>query len=257
MKVVAIIEARMESTRLPGKSLKKICGKPMLELMIERIKNSKNIDEIVIATSTNLKNDEIEKLSKKLEVTCFRGSEEDVLDRVLNAAISCHAEIILELWGDCPLIDPNILDGMIDYFFDNEYDCIGTVLPNFKKTYPLGISALIFKTQTLQEIDNLTKNPIDRENVSNYIYEHPKKYRIASFPCPKNLRYPNLRLVVDEYKDFELVKAVFEYLYPSNKNFSTIDVIEYLNSHPKIRDMNKHVMQRTLPKWDKLKKNTK
>jgi len=120
MKVVVSIEARMGSSRLPGKSLKKILGKPMLELMIERVKDCKEIDDIVVATSSNKKDDAIEELTSKLQVNCFRGSEDDVLDRVLNAAKMVNADVILELWGDCPLIDPEILDNLVDFYKKND-----------------------------------------------------------------------------------------------------------------------------------------
>ena len=122
MKIVAIIEARMSSTRLPNKSMKKIVGKPLLELMIERIKHCNKIDEIVIATSILPENDVIEALAKKLKVSCFRGSENDVLERVLESAKSVNSDIIIELWGDSPLLDSNILNDPIDFYQKNRYD---------------------------------------------------------------------------------------------------------------------------------------
>lgn len=252
MKIVASIEARMGSTRLPGKSMKKILGKPMLQLMIERVKNCNKIDEIVIATSKNKENDKIEELSKKLGVSYFRGSEEDVLDRVLKGAKSVNADIILESWGDCPLTDPLVLDDLIKYYLENNFDCVGTILPNFKKTYPLGISALIFSTKVLDEINKITHDPVDRENVSNYIYEHPEKYKLSPLPCPPELNFPNLRLVVDEQSDFDLIKIIFENLYPSNPKFNTKEIIKFLNSNPNIRNMNKDVDQKRLKTWDNL-----
>ena len=255
MKIVATIETRMGSTRLPGKSMRKILDKPILQLLLERVKNSKLINEIVIATTENKENDVIEELAKSMSVNCFRGSEHDVLDRVLKAAKSVNADIILELWGDTPLIDPRILDELIKYYLDNDYDCVGTVLPNFKKTYPLGISALIFSTKILGEIDKITQNPDDRENVSNYIYEHPEKYKIAPLPCPHELNFPDLRLVVDEQNDFDLIKIIFENLYPFNPNFDTINVIKFLNSNPKLKNLNKHVVQKRLAAWDKFNVN--
>ena len=174
MKIVASIEARMGSSRLPGKNMKKILGRPMLELMIERVQDSKEIDDIVIATSSSKSDDVIQELTSKLDVNCFRGSEDDVLDRVLNAAKMVKADTILELWGDCPLIDPEILDKLISFYKNNDVDCSGTVLPNFKKQFPLGISALIFSTDILDDVARITNSLEDRENVSNYIYEHPE-----------------------------------------------------------------------------------
>lgn len=252
MKIVATIEARMRSTRLPGKSMKKILDKPMLELMIERVEKAKYIDKIMVATSENPEDDVIEELTKKMKVGCFRGSEVDVLDRVLKTAKSVNADVILELWGDSPLIDSKILDDIIDYYLKNEFDCIGTFLPNYKKTYPIGISALIFSTKILEEVEKTTQNPDDRENVSNYIYEHPEKYKIAIMPCPKELNFPDIRLTVDEERDFKVVKTIFENLYPINSNFSTIDAIRFVNANPDLRDINKNVIQKRLASWDKL-----
>lgn len=251
MRIVATIEARMTSTRLPGKSMKPILDKPMLELLIERVKNCKKLDAIIVATTENATDDTIEELSKKMSVNCFRGSENDVLDRVLKAAKSLKADIIVELWGDSPLIDPVIIDKTVEYYLKNNYDCVGTILPNFKRTFPLGLSVLIFPTRILDEVDKITQNPDDRENVSNYIYEHPEKYKIGIMPCPDEINFPDLRFTVDEESDFELVKKVFENLYPSNNNFTTADIIKFLNSNPQVRSLNKHVVQRRLPTWDK------
>ncbi len=251
MKIIATIEARMGSSRLPGKSIRQIIGKPMLELMIERVKCCNQIDDIVVATSTNKKDDVIEELTSKLHVNCFRGSEDDVLDRVLHAAKMVKADIILELWGDCPLIDPKILDDLVIFYKNNSVDCCGTVLPNFKKEFPLGISALIFSTEILNDISKITQNFEDRENVSNYIYEHPEKYKILPLPCPTNLSFPEFRLVVDEENDFELIKIIFEELYPQNPNFQTLEIINFLNNNPNLVSINKDVEQKRLSSWKK------
>ena len=251
MKVVASIEARMGSSRLPGKSIRKILDKPMLELMIERVKDCKEVDDIIIATSSNKKDNVIAELASKLDVNYFRGSENDVLDRVLNAAKMIKADVIVELWGDCPLIDPEILDDLVTFYKKNNFDCIGTSLPNFKKEFPLGISALIFSTKILDDVSKITKNPEDRENVSNYIYENPDKYVIASLPCPPGLNFPDLRLVVDEESDFQLIKGIFEKLYPQNPHFRTNDVIQFLNDNPSLKSLNQDVTQRRLSSWDK------
>ena len=254
MKIVSTIEARITSTRLPGKSMKEILEKPMLQLLIERVRNCKKINQIVIATTDNHSDDIIEQLAKKMNVGFYRGSENDVLDRVLSAAKAAGGDLILELWGDSPLIDSTILDHMIDYYLENDFDCVGTTLPNFPRTFPIGLSALIFPTKILEEVETITQNPTDRENVSNYIYEHPEKYKIGHLPCPQSLNFPDLRLTVDEQKDFDLVKMVFENLYPSNPNFSAADAIKFLNSNPKIRDLNRDVKQRKLESWNKFEK---
>ncbi|RLA64057.1 MAG: spore coat biosynthesis protein F [Epsilonproteobacteria bacterium] len=245
MRCVAIIEARMGSTRLPGKSLKKILGKPMLELLIDRVRKAKLIDELVVATSENKKDNAITTLAKKLGVGCFRGSETDVLDRVLNAAKTHEADHIVELWGDCPLIDPDIIDDLIRYYLNNEFDLVGTCLD---ETFPWGISALVFPTKILEEVSNITQDPVDRENVSNYIYEHPERYKIGHLPCPPELKHPEIRLTVDELADFELVETIFEFLTLTNPEFRTIDVINFLEANPKIKNINRQVKQKKLRK---------
>jgi len=246
MKIVATIEARSSSSRLPGKTMKKILDKPVLQLLIERIKNCESIDEIIIATSKNLENDVIEKLARELQIKCYRGSENDVLERVLNAAKSVNGDIIVELWGDNPLVDSDIINKLVDYYEKNEYDCIGTNLPNFKKTFPIGLTALIFSTEILEQVEKITDIPYDRENVSNYIYEHPEKYKIAALPCPSELNYPKLRLTIDEQNDFDLIKIIFENLFKKNSQFSASDVIKFLNSNKNLIELNKHINQNKL-----------
>ncbi len=246
MKIVATIEARISSSRLSGKTMKKILDKPVLQLLIERIKNCKSIDEIIIATSKNLENDIIEKLARELQIKCYRGSENDVLERVLNAAKSVNGDIIVELWGDNPLVDSDMINKLVRYYEKNEYDCIGTNIPNFKKTFPIGLTMLIFSTEILEQVEKITNNPYDRENVSNYIYEHPEKYKIASLPCPFELNYPNLRLTMDEQNDFDLIKIIYENLYKKNPQFSASDAIKFLNLNKNIIELNKHIKQNKL-----------
>jgi len=242
-KVVASIEARVGSTRLPGKVMKEIIGKPMLELMIERVKKAHLIDEIVVATSTNPRDDVIEELANRLKVKCFRGSEDDVLDRVLRAVQKYNGRHIVELWGDTPLIDPLIIDGAIQYYFQNNFDCVATCL---NKTFPWGMSLLVFPRRILEEISLITNDRVDRENVSNYIYEHPDKYKIGHLPCPPELNRPEIRLTVDELCDFELVKIIFRNLSPSNPFFSTLDIIKFIDANPYLKDINKNVKQKKL-----------
>lgn len=240
-KIVASIEARTGSTRLPGKVLREILGKPMLELMIERVRGARFIDEIVVATSVNPKDDEIEALSRRLKVGCLRGSEGDVLDRVLAVAKKYNAKHIVELWGDTPLIDPLIIDEAIKYYRDNDFDCVATCLD---KTFPWGMSLLVFPARILEEVSLITNDPADRENVSNYIYEHPAKYKIGNLPCPRELNRSEIRLTVDELSDFELVKTIFENLSVSNPFFSTHDIVRFLDANPYLKRINEDVKQK-------------
>lgn len=246
-KITTIIEARFGAIRLPGKVMKKIIGKPMLELMIERVKKSVNLNDIIIATSTNAKDRVIEKLADRLKVKCFKGSENDVLDRVVKAAQKYNTDHIVELWGDCPLIDPVIIDDAIEYYLKNNFDLVGTSGAVFgKDNFPLGMSLLIFSATTLKQVATITADPVDRENVSNYIYEHAEKYKLGLLPCPKNLKRLGLRLVVDEEPDFKLITKIFENLYPKKQIFSLADIIRFLDTNPNLKNINKDVKQKKL-----------
>ena len=238
-KFVASIEARVGSTRLPGKVLREIMGRPMLELMIERVRKAKHIDEIIVATSVNPKDDVLEALAWRMGVKCYRGSEEDVLSRVLEAVKSVAGDHIVELWGDTPLIDPIIIDGAVRYYQDNNFDCVGT-----DKGYPWGMSMLIFPTVVLEEVHGITNDPVDRENVSTYINWHPQKYKLSKCPCPSHLHRPEIRLTVDELADFELVKSIFEHFGSGNLFFDTAAIIKFLDEHPDIKGLNKDVKQK-------------
>jgi spore coat polysaccharide biosynthesis protein SpsF len=241
-KVVASIEARYSASRLPGKVLKEIMGVPMLELLIERVRKASLIDEIIIATSTNPKDDALEQLARKIGVACFRGSEEDVLARVLGAVCSVKGDHIVELWGDNALMDPKIIDEAISLYMNSDFDCVGTL----EKCYPLGMGVLIFPTKILAEVDRITNDPVDRENVSNYIYEHPQKYTISNLTAPPHLYRPTLRLTIDELPDFEFVTRIFETLRPKNHFFDTKDILDFVDSNPQLLKINQAVRQKVL-----------
>ncbi len=242
-KLVAIIQARVGSSRLPGKVLKEILGKPMIQLMLERIRMARLVNELVIATSVNSKDNALAELAKKLGIKCFRGSEDDVMSRVLGAADFVGADHIVELWGDTPLLDPVIVDHAIEFYLQNDFDCVGTCLD---KTFPWGMSLLIFSTQILTDVSQKTNDPVDREHVSNYIYEHPEIYKIGHVPCPADIRRPEIRLTVDEAADFELVSKIFEHFEEQHPYFTTRDILNFLDSHPQLKKVNTHVRQRKL-----------
>lgn len=242
MKIVSTIEARMSSTRLPGKVLLPILGKPMLELLIERLRRTKCVDEIVVATTTKSTDDIVEDLAYMLGVGCFRGSEEDVLNRVLQAARSANGDVIVEITGDCPLIDPNVVDEVIAVYLAGGFDYVATS----QQTFPLGLDTQVFPVAVLEEVANLTQDPVDREHVSHYIYQHPDRfavYRLAS-GLPK--KYWNLRLTVDTQEDFKLIRAIFEELYTKNPAFNLLDVLDLLDRKPELIEINQHIQQKQM-----------
>jgi len=241
MKVVATVEARMSSTRFPGKTLAPIMGRPMLELLIERLKQSRLLHQVVIATTVDPSDDVIEKLAPRLQVGCFRGSVDNVLERVLLAAQAYGADLIVETTGDNPLIDPEIVDQMITMFFSDSYDYVSNDL---QETFPDGLSAKLFLTKTLAEVNELTHDSLDREHVSLYIYEHPERYRLANLAAPPELHRPKIRLSVDLPEDLALVSRVFESLYPKNPAFSAHDIVRLFDQYPDWLEINGHIQQK-------------
>jgi len=225
MKTVAIIEARITSTRLPGKILLPILGKPMLELLIERLKRSKYLDKIVVATTQNPSDDPVEQLADRIGVGCFRGSEDDVLDRVLRAAHAYEADVIVEITGDCPLIDPEILDKVIS-------------------TYPRGMETQVFSTAVLEKVASRTQDPVDHEHVSLYIYEHPAIFSLFNVESTLSEEDSSIRLTVDTHEDFQLIKAIYELLYPSNPEFTFDDVVNLLEKRKDLRELNQNIRQK-------------
>ena len=241
MKTVAIIEARMKSTRLPGKNLRLILGRPMLERLVERLKQAKKLDGIVIATTIDPSDNAIETLANQLGVGCFRGSMDDVLERVLHAAQSVQADVIVEITGDCPFTDPDMVDQIVSHYLASNFDYVGNFRPS---TYPVGFAVQVFATSVLAEVASLTQDPADREHVSLYIYEHPERYRLDNIESGLAEKYRTYRLTVDTPEDFSLTAAVFEALYPSNPGFGLADILAFLDAHPELLELNRGVKQK-------------
>lgn len=243
MKTVCTIEARMESSRLPGKVLLEAAGKPLLEHMVERLRRVDAIDDIVIATTVDPSCDPIEELAKRIGVGCYRGSEDDVLDRVLQAAASAKADLIVETTGDCPLIDPAVIDQVIGEFHEHGPDYCANVL---KPGWPRGMDIQVFPFKVLEEVAGLTSDPHDREHVSIYIYSHPEKYGLRHVSCDLPNNASELRLTVDTPADFEVVKAVFEKLYPTEPNFDLNAIIRLAAREPELFAANSEIRQKPI-----------
>lgn len=243
MKIVTTIEARMRSTRLPGKVLKPLLGKPMLERMVERLRRARRSDAIVVATTTHPADDPIVELARAMGVGCYRGSEEDVLDRVLEAAESVEADLIVETTADCPLIDPGVIDQLIATYLANPVDYCSNVL---KPTYPRGLDAQVFSVATLRQVAALTTDPADREHVSLYIYEHPERYRLLTVASGLADDVGRLRLTVDTPEDFVLVERVYQALYPTNPAFGLAEIVALFERDPELADLNRHIRQKAV-----------
>lgn len=243
MNKIAIIEARMSSTRLPGKVLRQILGRPMLELLVERLQCAQQLDGVVVAATVNPSDDPIEILTQKLGIGCFRGSEEDVLGRVLEAANAFAAEVIVEITGDCPLTESAKVDEMLSSFMQMSVDFMVNRLDG---SYPDGLGLRIFKKELLQKVDQLTQDPVDREHVTLYVWEHPELFSIHHFNNGLDPKYWDLRLTVDTLEDFDFISKIFAELYPAKRNFGLPEIIDLLERNPGLLDINRHVTEKPI-----------
>lgn len=241
--IAAIVEARMGSTRLPGKVLKKAVGKSLLYLLVERLKHSKFLDDIVIATTINPQDNKIVKFCEKHKIKYFRGSEHDVLDRFYKTAKYLKIDPIVHITADCPLIDPKITDKVIKFYLDNKekYDFVSNQHPF---TYPDGLDTAVYPFSILEIAWKNAKKPEEREHVTPYIWRQPKKFRMGNIQHDKNL-FNRYRLTLDYEEDYKLIKKIFEELYTPKKIFHLEDIIKLLNKKPELVEINKKHIGKT------------
>lgn len=235
--IIAILQARYTSTRLPGKVLKSIVGKPMLALQIERILRSRMIDVLIVATSLNTEDDAIEAMCKTINVPCFRGSLNDVLDRFYKAAQPYHPDHVARLTGDCPLIDPEIIDATIQFYLDENFDYVSNAMP--PETFPDGLDTEIFSFSVLEMEWKEALLPSHREHVTQFIIKHPERFSSGHYK--NNIDLSHLRWTVDNLEDFILIKRIYETLYPANPSFTTSDILALLAKNPQLSEINRHL----------------
>jgi len=243
MKVVAIIQARMGSTRLPGKVMKEILGKPVIQWDLDRISLSKLIDEIIVAIPYGKENDVIVDTIKQYndKIVTTRGSEDDVLDRYYQAAVQTNADVIVRITSDCPLIDPVVIDNVIEQFLDNDCDYCSNSLT---RTYPRGLDTEVFSFKTLEEAWNEAKKGYEKEHVTPYIIENPDKFKLLN--VANHIDLSNLRWTLDTKEDFEFINAVYKRIFPKKQLFLMDDVLELLDKEPELIDINRHIEQKLL-----------
>jgi len=244
VRVIATVEARMSSTRLPGKTMMPLLGKPVLDRVIERIRWSQRVEEVVVATTTDTADGVIVEHCNDEKIRCFRGSEEDVLGRVITAAQNYQGELLVQLGADCPFYDPDLIDQMVDIYLAGEYDYVTN---DMEPTYPEGVDAHVVALKTLEEVAGKTSNNKDREDVVRYIFERPEEYRIFNLRAPSELYAPEVRLTLDYQEDFVLTEAIYSALYPDYPRFTTSDVLSFLETRPELRSINTHCEQLSAP----------
>lgn len=234
MRVLAILQARMSSRRLPGKVLRPILGRPMLALQLERLRRCRRIDRLIVATSTGASDEPIAALCEREGTGCFRGSLEDVLDRYYQAARPHRPAQVVRLTADCPLADPGIIDRVIGFHLEGGYDFTSN---SRMRTFPVGLDVSVFRRTLLEQAWRDAKLPAEREHVTLYMKSHPERYRLGDFRDAQDRSA--LRWTVDEPADLQFVTAVYERLYPANPRFDAQDVHRLLAREPGLAEINR------------------
>ena len=247
MKVAAIIQARMGSTRFPGKVLEPICSKTMLQHVIERTKKASRINEILVATTCSDEDDVlVEEVEKIKNVAVFRGSEEDVLDRYYKAVQGTGTEVIVRITSDCPLIDPVVVDAMIEIYLKKiaENASVDYLSNTLVRTFPRGLDAEVFSFAALEKVFNEAKEDYQREHVTPYIWQNPDAFKLECFRNDEDLSFH--RWTVDEKEDLHLIREIYKELYQGGCCFLFREVIELFKRQPKLLEINAHIRQKEL-----------
>lgn len=239
MTVAVIVQARMGSSRLPGKTLEQLDDSTVLDWVIDRVTMAESVDDVIVATTTSVEDDVIESHLAGRNTTCVRGSDHDVLDRYVKAAASTSAEYIVRVTADCPLIDPRLIDAAVRQVrTDPRPDYVSTSLDG---RYPRGLDVEAFTRNALIEAASHAVDPAEREHVTLFVYRNPDRFRCAAVSALPELHRADLRLTVDEPADLAAVRAVVAGVGQSSATLATIDVIRFLDDHPEVVDINRSV----------------
>lgn len=242
-RIAAIIQARMQSTRLPAKVMASVANKPILQHIMERLHASQRIGTIILATTTSKEDDLLEDFARDDGLACYRGEEQDVLARYYGAATQFHTEIIVRICADDPLIDPQIIDEVVQSHLSSDTDYTSN---GIDRTFPLGLDVEVLNYEALERAHNEAQKDYEREHVTPYIYLHPEIFKLKSIQATGKLRRPDLRLTVDTEEDLRLIREIFKRLYRDGRIFYTEDVIDLLDRHPELVAINAHVVQKEL-----------
>lgn len=232
--ILAILQARMSSSRLPGKVLKPILGHPMILRQIERIRQSRRIDRLVMATSTDVSDGALMEVCEAQSVECARGSLDDVLDRYYQVARAYGPEHVVRLTGDCPLLDPDVMDETIALHLAGQFDYTSNALDPL--TFPNGLDVEVMRFECLERTWREARLPSEREHVTPYIYNHPELFRLGAYRGERDLA--NMRWTVDEPEDLAFVRQVYAALYPANPSFRMLDIVALVERAPALSAIN-------------------
>jgi spore coat polysaccharide biosynthesis protein SpsF len=236
LQTIAIIQARMGSTRLPGKILMPLAGKPTLWHVVDRLRHAKSLYKIVIATTDEPQDDVVEKFCQEQGFNCFRGSQEDVLDRYFQAAKQFGADPVVRITADCPVIDPEIVDKVVEGFMNGHYDVYGLA-----GEFPDGLDCELFSFKTLEDTWNNALLPSDREHVGPYMQKHPEKFRFGRYEKFSGLGHH--RWTLDEETDYRFLSEIFARLYRTDHIFLTQDILDLLKKEPQLMEINSRIIR--------------
>ncbi len=233
---MGILQARVASSRLPGKVLSDILGKPMLARQIERLRRAGSLGDLVVATSAEPGDDALEAICREIGIPCFRGSLDDVLGRFYHCALPYWPEHVVRLTGDCPLADPAIIDQVVQFHLGGSYDYTSNVHP---PSWPDGMDVEVMRFKCLAEAHESATLALEREHVTPFIFARPERYRLGNLSNEVDLS--GHRLTVDEAEDLAKVRRIYECLYPSDPEFSLEDVMELLKKDRALMNLNAHI----------------
>jgi len=237
-----IVQARMGSTRLPGKVLREICGRPLIDHVIERLRSCRKVAEIILAIPNSKDNDVLEAYAEKDGLRYFRGSEDDVLARYYGAAKAFRVQHIVRVTADCPFVDPRIVDSLVDVFMNKKVDYAAV---GVEGSFPRGLDAEIFDFQTLEKAHLEAHRNYEREHVTPYVYENAKFFDALFLEAVGKLRRPDLRLTVDTAEDLRLAREIFSGLGDRGL-FYAEDIVDFLEANPRLLSINAFVKQKEL-----------
>jgi spore coat polysaccharide biosynthesis protein SpsF len=229
----------MSSSRLPGKVLLEVDGRPLLSYMLERVALAKSIDKIVLATSSDASHDPVAEFCAREKITCYRGSLNDVLDRYYQAAALAKCKTVVRLTGDCPVIDPQVIDAVVAHFYSGNFDYAANTAPPEGITYPEGMDIEVFSFAVLEQAWKETVKPSDREHVTFHFWNNPDKFATSRHNLKEDLS--QYRLTVDYPEDFEVIKQIIVRFYPDKPDFSLSDIVDFLRNNQKVHRINSKI----------------
>jgi len=240
MKMIAIVQARMGSKRLPGKVLLDLGGETVLSRVIRRLRRARLLDDVLVATSDSAADEAIVRDCERIGVSWFCGSEKDVLDRYYRAAKSGGAEAVVRITSDCPLIDPQIVDETVSAFRDQTADYASNTIVY---SYPRGLDTEVFSFSALERAWSESGNPYEREHVTPYFYEHPELFRIASVRGQTD--YSHFRWTLDTQEDLQLIRKIYS-SFGNDDTFGWQEALALMQRQPELVNLNAHISQKSL-----------